>query len=179
MLIGTSPEEIREHFREKHWVRIKERVEDSVFRSLIKAKNFVISGDDDSKEIYRIMAEKRRSNVYKELLDDLPVEDMSNLTHDTTPVMIEEIFEIDDNNEPEFIPKATSRAKQHQSGLHLFVLVHGYQASSVDMQEIKNHIAMIAPNSAFLWSEINEGKRTEDWIEQLGINLANEVKQFF
>ena len=181
MLIGAAPEDIREHYRQKHWVRIKERVEDSVFKSCIRTKNLVISGDDDNREIYKIMAEKRRSNVYKELLDDLPIEDMSNLTHETTPVMIEEVFEMDDklSNESDSIPKATSRAKPTQTGYHLFVLVHGYQATSIDMQEIKNHIAMIVPNSTFLWSESNEGKGTEGWIEEMGENLAEEVNQFF
>lgn len=181
MLIGAAPEQIREHFRDKHWVRIKERVEDSVFKSCIKTKNLVISGDEDNREIYKIMAEKRRSNVYKELLDDLPIEDMSNLTHETTPVMIEEVFELEGKStvESDLIPKATSRAKQSQTGYHLFVLVHGYQATSIDMQEIKNHIAMVVPNSTFLWSEANEGKGTEGWIEEMGENLADEVKLFF
>jgi len=151
MLIGTAPEEIREYFRAKHCNRIKERVEDSVFRSYLKVKNFVISGEDDSREMYKIMAEKRRSNIYQELLEDLPVEDMTNLTHDTTPVMIEEIFTKEDAKEVNVI-KGRKTIRGIEGGYHLFVLVHGFQATSIDMQEIKNHIAMIVPNSVFLCS---------------------------
>jgi hypothetical protein len=156
MLIGTAPEEIREYFRNKHCTRIKERVEDSVFRSMITTKDFVINGEDDSRELYKIMAEKRRSNVYEELLEDLPVEDMTNLTHDTSPVMIEEIYK--QENESNTTRATFKHAKDFKEGLHLFVLVHGFQATHIDMQEIKNHIAMVVPNSVFLCSGSNEGK---------------------
>jgi hypothetical protein len=104
------------------------------------------------------MAEKRRSNAYEELLDDLPVEDMTNLTHDTTPVMVEEIYNLE-------IPSSKlsrkTRKEVFSNGLHLFILVHGFQANHIDMQEIKNHIAIVVPNSIFLCSESNEGSRTD------------------
>ena len=103
----------------------------------IKTKNFALWEDDDNREIYKVMVEKRRSDIYKELLEDLPVEDMSNLTHETTPVMIEEIFTKESNNEPETLEKSTRKSRKTPEGLHLFVLVHGYQATSIDMQEIK------------------------------------------
>ena len=141
MLIGIAPEDIREHFRIKHSTRIKERVEDSIFRSHIKTKNFVISEENDSREIYKIMVDKRRSYVYREMLEDLPVEDLSHLTHETTPVMIEEIFTFESrdfesasNNNSNL---SSNKDKKLIDGLHLFILVHGYQATSIDMQEIK------------------------------------------
>lgn len=136
MLIGTAPEDIREFFREKHWTRIKERVEDSVFKWSIPTKDFVISPENDNRELYQIMAEKRRSMVYQELLDELPVQDITNLTHDSTPVMIEEIYE-KEKDENKAISRPTNRYKSHKDGVHLFVLVHGLQASHIDMQEIK------------------------------------------
>lgn len=160
MLIGTAPAEIREHFCEKHLLRTKERVEDSVFRSYIKTKDFAISGDNDNRELYKIMAEKRRSNVYEELLDDLPVEDMTNLTHDLTPVMVEEIYTLENSSQDTKISRKT-RKQVFGNGLHLFVLVHGFQATHIDMQEIKNHIAIVVPNSIFLCSESNEGSKTD------------------
>lgn len=178
MLIGSAPEEIREYFREKHCQRLKERVEDNVFRSFISTKDFVISGENDNKELYKIMAEKRRSNVYEELLEDPPIEDLTNLTHDTTPVMIEEIYNKEDNKGEGAVLRAT-RHRAFQDGLHLFVLVHGFQATHIDMQEIKNHIAVVVPNSVFLCSESNEGSKTEGWIVSLGKNLAEEVFDFF
>ncbi|CAI2385376.1 unnamed protein product [Moneuplotes crassus] len=179
MLLGSAPEEIREHFREKYCQRLKEKVEDSVFRSHISTSDFVINSENDSKELYKIMAEKRRSNIYEELIEDPPIEDLTNLTHDTTPVMIEEIFTMEEHK-TEF-PSVTRATKKrlYKDGLHLFVLAHGFQATHIDMQEIKNHIAMIVPNSIFLCSESNEGVRTEGCLIESGRNLAGEVFDFF
>lgn len=161
MLLGSAPVEIREYFREKYCQRLKEKVEDSVFRSHMKTSDFVISTENDSKELYKIIAEKRRSNVYEELIEDPPIEDLTNLTHDTTPVMIEEIYTMEDHKSESSGLTRASRKKIYNDGLHLFVLVHGFQATHIDMQEIKNHIAMVVPNSIFLCSEANEGVRTE------------------
>lgn len=149
MLIGTAPVEIREYLREIHCTRIKERVEDSVFRTTIKTKDFVLNAENDSQELYEIMATKRRSLAYEELLERFPVEDLTNLTHDTTPVMIEEIFEKEEEKSLMYKAKE-KRFKPKEDGYHLFVLVHGFQASHIDMQELKNHIAMVVPNSVFL-----------------------------
>lgn len=179
MLIGTAPEDIREYFRDKHCTRIKERVEDSIFRSTIPTKDLIISGEEDSRELYKIMAEKRRSAVYEELLDELPIEDMTNLTHDTTPVMIEEVYiKEESKNKANKISRETGR-NRNRDGLHLFVLVHGFGANHVDMQEIKNHIAMVVPNSIFLCSASNEGKKTDSCIESMGENLSEEIHEFF
>jgi len=181
MLIGTAPEEIREFFRNRHCGRIKERVEDSVFRNYVTTKDFVVNEEEDSRELYRIMAEKRRSNIYEELLDELPVEDMTNMTHDTTPVMIEEVFTKEKSRNESFKTERHTfkHAKEFREGLHLFVLVHGFQATHIDMQEIKNHIAMVVPNSVFLCSCSNEGKKTNDDIEGMGENLSEEIYDFF
>lgn len=176
MLIGTSPVNIREFFRQKHCERIKERVEDSIFRSYIKTKDFVINAEEDSRELYQLMAEKRRSLAYEELLESFPVEDQTNLTHDTTPVMIEEVFQKESTSS---VPAKPKKYNPDEDGLHLFVLVHGFQASHIDVQETKNHIAMVVPNSVFLCSCSNQGKGTEGDIEKMGMNLADEVVEFF
>jgi hypothetical protein len=41
-------------------------------------------------------------------------------------------------------------------GVHLWVLVHGYQGNSQDMKMIKNNIAMVFPEVMFLMSTANE-----------------------
>jgi hypothetical protein len=112
MLVGLAPEEIREYFRAKNSARIKERVEDSIFRSHIATKDFAISEDNDSRELYKAMVQKRRSDVYKEMLGKLPVEDLSNLTHDTTPVMIEEIFTLQSSGMKDQSKVSKSRSKR-------------------------------------------------------------------
>ena len=91
--------------------------------------------------------------------------------------LIEEIYQKEGESKT---TRATFKhAKEFKEGLHLFVLVHGFQATHIDMQEIKNHIAMVVPNSVFLCSSSNEGKKTNGSIETMGKNLAEEVFDFF
>ena len=59
---------------------------------------------------------------------------------------------------------------------HLFVFVHGFQASSRDMKSFQNHLHVLLPNAQFLTSSSNESD-TDLCIEVLGTNLAQEVKQ--
>ena len=60
---------------------------------------------------------------------------------------------------------------------HLFVFVHGFQASSADMRCFRNSLQMMLPNSMFLVSQSNE-KNTDARIEDLGLKLAAEVQEF-
>ncbi len=62
-------------------------------------------------------------------------------------------------------------------GKHLFVLVHGFQASSNDMRTIKNHLALLHPEAVFLCSSGNESKTDGD-ISEMGRNLAEEVRHY-
>ena len=59
----------------------------------------------------------------------------------------------------------------------MFVLVHGFQGTNVDMKLLKNQISMVHPEGIFLLSKKNEGK-TEGSIDAMGKNLADEVKEF-
>lgn len=62
-------------------------------------------------------------------------------------------------------------------GQHLFVFVHGFQASSFDMRTIKNHVALLYPSSHFLCSSQNE-KKTDGDIGMMGKRLATEVREY-
>jgi hypothetical protein len=61
--------------------------------------------------------------------------------------------------------------------VHLFVLVHGFQATGADMRTIRNHLQTALPASMFLISHANE-KDTDSPITLLGKNLATEVQEF-
>lgn len=56
-------------------------------------------------------------------------------------------------------------------GVHLWVLVHGFQGNSQDMKMIKNNIALVFPEVMFLMSSANED-HTEGDIKEMGIRLA-------
>lgn len=56
-------------------------------------------------------------------------------------------------------------------GVHLWVLVHGYQGNCQDMKMIKNNIALAFPEIMFLMSTANEDQ-TEGDIGEMGLRLA-------
>jgi hypothetical protein len=65
-------------------------------------------------------------------------------------------------------------APKDYRGVHLFVLVHGFQGNSFDMRLMKNNIALLYPDAIFLCSNSNEDN-TEGDFNEMGIRLAQEV----
>ena len=62
-------------------------------------------------------------------------------------------------------------------GLHLIVLVHGFEGNCNDMRIIKNEIGLINPSIVFLSSSANQEDTGLDII-QMGKKLAAEVKSY-
>lgn len=62
-------------------------------------------------------------------------------------------------------------------GIHLIVLVHGFQGNSYDMKLFKNYISLAHPEAMFLCSSINE-ENTEGNIQEMGEKLSTEVINF-
>ncbi len=96
------------------------------------------------------------------------------------PIIIEEAYfgdlnetldqvVVQDDHQVVFHPK--------QRSCHLFVFVHGFQANAIDMSAFRNLVWKLLPNVSCLISRSNEAN-TDTSIQQMGLNLANEVKQF-
>ena len=62
-------------------------------------------------------------------------------------------------------------------GVHLFVMVHGFQGNACDMRLLKNNIALLFPEAMFLCSSANE-EYTEGDILDMGVRLASEVNSY-
>lgn len=62
-------------------------------------------------------------------------------------------------------------------GLHLFVLVHGFQGNSYDMRLMQNTISLRCPGAVCLCSSANEDS-TEGRIDEMGDRLADEIDRF-
>ncbi|CAE8661193.1 unnamed protein product, partial [Polarella glacialis] len=73
-------------------------------------------------------------------------------------------------------PRIPSAPKTYR-GVHLFVLVHGFQGNSFDMRLMKNNIALLYPDAIFLCSQANEDN-TEGDFQEMGIRLAQEVTNY-
>merc|ERR1719408_953918 len=72
---------------------------------------------------------------------------------------------------------ASASAPKPYRGVHLFVLVHGFQGNSFDMRLMKNNIALLYPDAIFLCSNSNEDN-TEGDMNEMGIRLAQEVVNY-
>ena len=59
----------------------------------------------------------------------------------------------------------------------LFILVHGFQATSYDMKSIRNHLMLRYPDGQYLCSIENENDTNGD-ISEMGTKLACEVVKF-
>ena len=74
--------------------------------------------------------------------------------------------------------KSLKSYKNNQKlGLHLIILVHGFEGNSNDMRIIKNEIALINPSIVFLSSISNQDDTGND-LFQMGKNLASEVEKY-
>ena len=62
-------------------------------------------------------------------------------------------------------------------GIHLFVLVHGFQGNAYDMRLLKNNLSLLYPEALFLCSSSNENE-TEGDIMSMGVRLAQEILQY-
>ena len=69
----------------------------------------------------------------------------------------------------------------HESLIHLYVLVHGFQGNAYDLRNVRNQLALMLPNKRavhFLCSSWNEAETGQASFETLGANLAQEVCAF-
>ena len=114
------------------------------------------------------------------------MEEISTIKPDTWPIMFEQIHVKMAEKLP--MPPAISSTAHAEGygpisdtekagGIHLIVLVHGFQGNSFDMRVMKNNISLLHPEALFLCSTRNEAK-TEDDIQKLGSSLAQEVIDF-
>ena len=121
---------------------------------------------------YKIIPE-----VYPILFEETYTKNMNNQNIETKKY-------IDSNN------KSNNNAQQNNTtsqiikskhdknlGLHLIVLVHGFEGNSNDMRILKNEIGLINPSIVFLPSAANQDDTSADII-QMGKKLASEVKSY-
>ena len=70
-----------------------------------------------------------------------------------------------------------SKFDANYTGMHLFVLQHGFQGSSYDMRNFKNVISVALPDALFMCASANERDTDQD-IFEMGKKLAEEVHQY-
>ncbi len=118
-------------------------------------------------------------DIFPVLFEETYTKGMTNPNIDSA----KKINEINNNNINNDDIKGESSNKILESkhdknlGLHLIVLVHGFEGNSNDMRIIKNEIGLINPSIVFLPSQANQEDTGCDVI-QMGKKLATEVKTY-
>merc|ERR1719336_1500802 len=96
---------------------------------------------------------------------------------DVRPLIFEQRYGYQSDGTTEASAPCVSSLPKPYRGVHLFVLVHGFQGNSFDMRLMKNNLALLYPDAIFLCSISNEDN-TEGDITDMGQRLAQEVVNY-
>jgi pimeloyl-ACP methyl ester carboxylesterase len=172
-LLKTSPKSIRQYLQLRYNQRVKERWGESIFRELTSVAEFPYYTEVDIGTQHSAVAASRRSNTYYRRLTPMAVEQVGVIPKaDQHPILFEEAYE-----KSQLTERATDDGPPQPCGVHMFVLVHGFQGNSFDMRLFRSNIALMYPDSVFLSSTANEGS-TDGHIGEMGKNLATELLTF-
>lgn len=146
-------------------------------------------------ELHSQIAEKLHSCLHLTRLEPVRVEDMSMFPKATQqPVVFQQLYQNADlpivGTPPDGSPSEVTDFRRirpnagcfggvtrQASGLHVFVLVHGFQGSLYDMRLLKNNISVTYGDAVLLCSGANQDN-TEGDISEMGRRLADEVLTF-
>ena len=183
--IQLEPRYIIENLKMEYEIRHMEKIGQSIFLSTIETDDFVSPIEENLFEIHQRLLKERESKNYHLETDNIIVQDQEFWKKPVNhPIFFEECLKKKDYIPPEHSRNAVEETdfqdfeyEDYYRGCHLFVLVHGFQGSSIDMKLLKNSIATVHPEAIFLLSKKNEND-TEGDIEEMGVRLAVEVEEF-
>lgn len=75
------------------------------------------------------------------------------------------------------LPRITSSPSSLSRGIHLVILIHGFQGNSFDMKLLKNNLLLYKPELLIYCSNKNEDN-TEGDIAEMGRRLAEEIQEY-
>jgi len=205
-LLLHSPREVALHLRESWETRVSRRWSTSVVKETVRP-DVGKCGKTDSCAVHPTLAETVRkavSSADTEAAEAFFVQDLGMIPPVTLrPLIFEERYSgggaatvsVSKSAAPKASkkeaasPRKASRgmpverddrspaAPKQYHGVHLLVLVHGFQGNSFDMRLMRNNLALLYPDSMFLSSTCNEDN-TEGDINDMGIRLAQEVVNY-
>lgn len=196
-LVKGYPRPVTILLQERFYDRVREKFSHSVVKNILKTRDFSVTADNNIKKMHDISAASRREELQRQPPKRLPVEDATLLMGaDVQPIIFEDVLIRERESDANLIPQVslttdesyeiwdTSFTKMDWSvglklnrGVHLFVLVHGFQGNSFDMRLLKNHFSLLHPEALFLCSNSNE-EATEGDIGEMGVRLAQEVTTY-
>lgn len=166
-IINKNPRCISNMLKENFQSEMRNVLCRNIIKKTMRMTDFSYSSQKSDK-VNHTLAELRRKENMK----------TRNYSSISEPIMIDEVYLSEHLSITSSLSSNFLRSKKKFCELHLIVLVHGYRGSSKDMTILKNEISVLFPHTVFLASSSNENE-TENSILKLGINLAQEIKEFF
>lgn len=191
-LIKLVPRPLNTLLQEISEDKIKERLSESIIRVVHRTKDFSIAHEENIGELHEQLASQKRSDKKYQKRIVMPIEEETpSQSIDIRPIVFEDICIREKNsilNSVQPVSSSTDESIENDNsisyrlsklykGVHLIVLVHGFQGNHFDMRLMKNNIALIHPEALFLCSNSNE-ESTEGDIGEMGVRLAQEVMNF-
>jgi hypothetical protein len=170
-LLRYSPKFVCELMKLEHYHQAKIKWSEFIFKTIMRVPSYNFISEKDIGEIHARAAKEKRANAKYQNKSDLCIEDEQFVKNiKSCPIVFEEIY-----NRPSSKPKPQKPSEE--LGLHLFVLVHGFQGNQLDMHILRNNILLHYPEHMVLCSKDNEA-HTDGDIDEMGKRLANEVENF-
>lgn len=191
-LIKIVPRPLSTLLQEAHHDKIKERLSENIVRVVHRTKDFSIAHEENLGEMHEQLANCKRNDKSFQQRSLMPIEEEQVSTGiDLRPILFEDVCIRDKHSTINSVnPVSTSTDESIENdnsiafklsrlykGVHLIVLVHGFQGNHFDMRLMKNNIALVHPEALFLCSNSNE-ESTEGDIGEMGVRLAQEVMNF-
>ena len=188
LLLRISPRNVCDHLQEEYKHTFTDKIGESVIKEPLLTPTFELPSERDIGEMHKQSASQRRKNPKWNTISPLKiVEDEYFKNVKKTPLLFEEVvirpipgeesLNVEDHLNKTPLRMGVKELEIHikrYKGIHLFVLMHGFQGNSYDMRIIRNNIAYVYPDAQFLCSVENEN-HTEGDIAEMAIKLANEV----
>ena len=186
ILISVSPSEVLNFFRTRYIKLMGEQCGNNLIKQTYHTSNLAVPPDEEILTSHKFIAKKLRETQQYVRNDSTAIEDVESRP-ETRPIVFEEcylrtnedrvirnMFELSSKEDQLSTNPSTTTG---YVGTHLFVLVHGFQASSNDLRLFRNVIDMYATDAQYLLSCANE-RDTEVDIFTMGKRLADEVLHY-
>mmetsp|Transcript_6338 Transcript_6338/g.11014 ORF Transcript_6338/g.11014 Transcript_6338/m.11014 type:complete len:660 (-) Transcript_6338:809-2788(-) len=153
---------IKSGLRRKYFSELKERYELNISKQVTQVPAYAFNAEK-MRMTENVNASKiiRRSQAFMRY-DPMIIEDIRFIPNDDQPIVFEELSYTE------------SSVDEPVAGMHLFVLVHGYQGNSFDMGLLRNYVALAYPHTIVYSATSNENFSDAPIAEQAE-RLAKEI----
>lgn len=166
--LKVCPRRVEMVLMQRYAAKARERWNECVVETETQTSDYTLLVQPSSKDGRSDQATQRRRFIEQNKgATGMPIVDVGLFPQsDVLPILFED----------RYVRVARQEAYSYQ-GVHLFILVHGFQGNSFDMRLLKNNLSLLYPEALFLCSNANE-ETTEGDINEMGVRLAQEVVNY-